>query len=577
MKKILCSMMVMATAALMLCGCGKSKDTDAVDKLKEKVAAKQEQMSDQAEDAPAKDLQDAKEAFEQYVGEKLTLIDDFYFPFETVYEGDGTYKPEFPPEMFAVFDYRIEDFDKDGEEELMTVTLNDQEGDQNLVITFYEYDGEVKPVADYPYGESIFSSDRGETVIFRYEFEGSPVIGIITVEDYYTRADGMYMSFASIRYNGDQIEEVAAGENAGSDMEDNGFTAKMAECGIPAKWNDLFEEDWAWCVMESAKGTYFASVFVMTDDVEYDDNYIAKRVMSHVEVEGSAYVMEDQGAYENRSVVCFDIGEGMTAEAEINLSADAEAELLKFSYAADENNWIKDLTVQIGNKKCVIKDGIDGYAGDGLQCAWFQMTGGSHYLYVQWDLDNGYTGTSVYEYADGDFSYLGETGSIFFYMPGSDNPNDDWEYVEPYMSNDFYVEGTEQKLGTQFTYRRCCVGPDGMPLAIEDFSYYMSGASFVIEALEDIPAMLVDENGDPVANTEIAKGLYISPYRTDDETFIDVFVSEKEGAADPGYDAQIYRISIEEDQNSGAYVISGEYGFKSNKLIDLFGGLNFAG
>lgn len=569
-------MTIMVAAAFVLSGCQKTKDSDAADKLREKIAAKQEMETEETSATSDWDPKDARTAFEQYVAKDLTLIDDYYFPYETVYDGDGSYETEFPPEMFAVIDYRIEDFDLDGEDELMTVTLNDQDGNQNLEITFYEYDGEVKPVADYPYGENLFSADRGETEIFRYDFEDSPTIGIITTEDYYTRADGMYLSFASIRYNGDGIEEVGTDENAGSDMEDNGFTEKMAKCGIPVKWDDLFEEDAAWRVTESAKGTFCASVFLMTDDVEYDDNYLATRIQSHAEIEGGAYVMEDQGAYEESSVVCVDIAEGKTAEAEIDANADGEKEPVKFRFSADENNWISELAVNIGEKKCVITDGIDGYAGDGLQCAWFSMAGGSQYLYVQWDLDNGYTGTSVYEYTDGDFSYLGETGSLFFYKPGSDDPEADWEYIEPYLSNDFYVEDMEQKLGTQFTFRRCCVGPDGMPLPIEDFSYYMRNAYFSIEALENIPAMLVDENGDSIAATEIAKGSYISPFRTDDETFIDVYVSDKEGMADPGYDTEIYRISIEEDSN-GAYVISGEYGFKSNKLIDLFGGLNFAG
>ena len=125
--------------------------------------------------------------------------------------------------------------------------------------------------------------------MFLYEQEGKPVIGIMSVDSYYTRADGAGLTFKALSYDGTGIKELGSSEYHGSDMEDNGFTDSLNDCGIPNSWIDLIDETAKVrdTVVNSCDGELLLEIITQTDNVEYDEEgYIPERIYRHVKVRG---------------------------------------------------------------------------------------------------------------------------------------------------------------------------------------------------------------------------------------------------------------------------------------------------
>ena len=232
----------------------------------------------------------AGEAFEDFVLHEFTQISSMEESFVTKRDDDGIYFTEYPPELFGLADHFIGDCDGDGQDELLILQLSGDDIYENLRLMICEYDQDRVVIKDsYEYGENILESDDGNTFVFLYEQEGKPVIGIMSVDSYYTRADGVGLDFKALSYDGTGIKELGSGEYHGSDMEDNGFTDSLNGCGIPISWIDLIDEaakvrD---TVVYSCDGELLLNVITQTDNVEYDEEgYIPERIHRHVKVRG---------------------------------------------------------------------------------------------------------------------------------------------------------------------------------------------------------------------------------------------------------------------------------------------------
>ena len=270
------------------------------------------------------------------------------------------------------------------------------------------------------------------------------------------------------------------------------------------------------------------------------------------------------------SVVCFNISEDETTKADIDIDGDGKSEAVEFEMTADEDGMISSIRVTSKAGNSLIKaEELYGYADWGVKCAWFTTDRGM-YIYVQSVMENDYMTTYIYRYEDGDFKYVDETGAIVYSEPAPDS--DDMIEIYPKDPEDFFIGCYEQKLGTLWLNTRCRIGSSGVPEPKEKISYYnYSKDNYWIKAKADIPAMIVDEDGNNVAMSEIAKGSFIIPYRTNGEDYIDVYT-----VTDDKVNDEIMRLLIEHD-GSGYWRISGNWGFDSNDLPDLFDGLIFAG
>ena len=543
------------------------------EKVKDKDS--QEKEPEKSSETEVKSEGDTHKAFLDFAKSELATAQSLTEEYTREPGEEWRFDSKYPSEVFGIFECSIQDFDCDKDDEMLAVALTGDGGNESLNLSMYEAGKDVVMTDLFVGTDGILSSDMGDTYVFSYENDGKPMIGMMTYNSVYPGADGAYLSFYALTYDGTAFDVVNHAEYAGSSFEDDDFAKQVRKSGINVEWDDILSEHSQKSILDACHGTLIAEVITSSDDTGFDEDYNPAPIKGEIELKAFSgnELVTDKKSSTNKtkeSVTCFDIEEVSIAKTEIDLDGDGTKETLEFEMVANESEGIEKVNVTAGKDSITIKDGLDGYAGDGLKCAWFSTDHGQ-YLYMQWDLDNGYSGTSVYSYKGGDFTLVDECGCIFFTMSDLNYAGGEDMDVKPSDPNEFFVGGYEQKLGTQWTSARCRIGSDGMPEHLDKFRYYNYNPNSPIKAKYDIPAMAVNDDGDEVQQTEIEKGDRIILFRTDSENFIDVFVDGKEDVA-----FGIFRITIGEDEN-GRYCIPGNYGFESNLLVDLFDGLSFPG
>lgn len=227
----------------------------------------------------------AREAFENFVEENFTMISGNE-SFVTERDDEGHYYTDYPKELFGVIDYYIGDLDDDDEDELLVISMSNDDADENILLSVYEYnDGRVGIADIYEYGEKMLEADEGGTFVFLYRYMNYPVIGIMTKDYSYTRADGVGIIFTALNYGDNEIMLSDSDECMGSDMEDNGFSKIFKRNGIDITWDDLFEDDMQDRVISACDGRLLAELILGLDDIEEED-YIPVRLQRHAEVYG---------------------------------------------------------------------------------------------------------------------------------------------------------------------------------------------------------------------------------------------------------------------------------------------------
>ena len=227
----------------------------------------------------------AQEAFEDFVEENFTLISGKK-SFVTERDEERYYYTDYPQELFGVMDYYIGDLDDDNEDELLVISMSNDDADENILLSVYEYNNGRVEIADiYEYDEKMLEADEGNTFLFLYRDSNYPVIGIMTRDYYYTRADGVNIIFTALNYGDEKIQVSDSDEYRGSDTEDNGFSKVFKRNGIDITWEDLFEDDMQDRMISACNGKLLAELILGLDDMEEED-YIPVRLYRHAEVYG---------------------------------------------------------------------------------------------------------------------------------------------------------------------------------------------------------------------------------------------------------------------------------------------------
>ncbi|WP_026495728.1 hypothetical protein [Butyrivibrio sp. WCD3002] len=253
-----------------------------------------------------------------------------------------------------------------------------------------------------------------------------------------------------------------------------------------------------------------------------------------------------------------------------DLDGDGKAETITYDMAVDENDMTTSFFLNINGKDYEMPNEGDlyYYAMRGLDCFWFRTNDAAkfHYLYMQYTSDSDYLMTAMYKFDGKSFTHLYDlNGAIAFWKM---KEGAEYEYTYPTDPEDFFVESSQQILGTQFLTQRCKIGADGMPEPIEEFMYYQTGAEPYISASKLIPCdLMADENATKGVANAIWQDNMVTPYRTDGKTFIDLKVESYPG---------LYRIYYA--MEDGRYVLTYTDGMLGSALItECFNGLNFAG
>lgn len=181
---------------------------------------------------------------------------------------------DFSGAPFGNIDCFIEDFDKDGQDELLIISA---EGPDNVGITLsmYEYDNEVK-LADMYDMEGYYypGYDSSEWLYLSYDFAGKKYIAIVCHGDVYLMADGTNIGFISCYYDGKSFVKMGETGYACSDWseEDTRVTDELHRCGVMISWDDCFEKNFCSEVLSCTNGERLVSVEQRINNYTHDDS-----------------------------------------------------------------------------------------------------------------------------------------------------------------------------------------------------------------------------------------------------------------------------------------------------------------
>ena len=229
--------------------------------------------------------EDVHDVFEKFITDNFTASSQKE-SFVTKRDDDGIYYTEYPVELFGVIDHYIGDLDDDGEDEMLVISLENEDVNESMWLSIYEYnDGTVELADMYEYGEKILEPDGGNTFVFLYRHSNYPVIAIMTEDYYYTRADGMDISLTVLNYADNELVLSDSDEYLGSDMEDDGFSKVFKRNGIDITWDDLSASDIQDRVLKSCDGKLLAELILGIDSMDEED-YMPVNIYRYAELKG---------------------------------------------------------------------------------------------------------------------------------------------------------------------------------------------------------------------------------------------------------------------------------------------------
>lgn len=136
--------------------------------------------------------------------------------------------------------FRIEDYDGDGEKELLVV---DVLSTGKVELNMYDYSMEKNDFGVSTYVAGNYDiRDAGQLDIFTYELNNQRIIGIYNYYVVFMSADGVVMDTTFLEYLGDGFVEKDSVHYSGSDgMPDDRYDAVCSDYGIFIDWNELFD------------------------------------------------------------------------------------------------------------------------------------------------------------------------------------------------------------------------------------------------------------------------------------------------------------------------------------------------
>ena len=243
----------------------------------------------------------------------------------------------------------------------------------------------------------------------------------------------------------------------------------------------------------------------------------------------------------------------------IDLDGDSEYDEVTISAVPDEyeGDWIYEVSVvtEGGLREQTLKDGISYWECKGVVC---HVPDGTNYLYITGSMENDYEATAIYKLGNS-FRYVDEFGGAIRQIYGGEDGDDIlWETMNDPAH--FFLAERDFKMGTfdQRAYHE--VGSDGRPSIIDPYWNYAETEYFSITTKMDMKVMKVDEDGNELGLETLKRNTGVIPYRTDDESFIDI----------KDEDGNIWRLSL----TKGEYE---EWLIEEQEASELFDGLLYAG
>lgn len=331
LKKLICAS-ITAAALFALTGCSSAvsdlaqaapetsasgteddKDTES----KKKKPEKPSELEDSVED-------DVHKVFLDYAKRELGPAKSLTGDYTRTPAEEWGYTSEYPPEVFGSFECSIQDLDGDGEDEMLVVSLAGRGEDSSLNLSVYEDDIDIALMDLFIGADEVLSSDHGDTYVFSYNDDGTPVIGMMTYNTMYPGADGAYLNFFALTYDGSAFDVSTHAQYAGSDMEDTDFAKQMRKSGINVEWEDIISEHSQKSILDAASGTLIAEVITKSDDTGYDENYDPAPISGRIELHtysgndlvdgGKSSSKNDSKKKAAGSVKCFEIEENESAK-----------------------------------------------------------------------------------------------------------------------------------------------------------------------------------------------------------------------------------------------------------------------
>lgn len=183
------------------------------------------------------------------------------------------------------------------------------------------------------------------------------------------------------------------------------------------------------------------------------------------------------------------------------------------------SDYLESLDIEWGTKN--LKDEVYGFSTD---LNLIHNSDGKRYLYVSLTQESDHCQTNVYELGDDIKKVDSFSGYLHGYMTNRNNVLMSSIISDPEC---FDLEVRTDILGTQGVFRSYKVGDDGMPVPIEDLYHYTEPNKIVTN--EIIEAVAIDtETYEEGEKATISAGTSLTPFATDNETFVDVIIDDEQ-------------------------------------------------
>ena len=185
--------------------------------------------------------------------------------------GYPSYEKDYSEVPFGNIDCFIDDYDRDGDEELLIADISNDKG---LTLSMYECKGGNVELSD-TFENYALGNDSVRIDVISYDYDDKIIIGVVCRDSVYIMADGVDKEYKGITYDGNRFSELGNAWFVGSDPseEDEAFMNEMHKCGVYVDWDDCWDRNFTDVIMEATRGSKLLSIEDIINDYvySYDD------------------------------------------------------------------------------------------------------------------------------------------------------------------------------------------------------------------------------------------------------------------------------------------------------------------
>lgn len=217
------------------------EDEDDIDDGKSSKSEDEDKKENNIDEEILYQIEPSSVTAEEIILEQMSRIDLISGTVLQKYIETKNYQPYYSFDKVAegTLGFRVFDFDKDGDNELMQV---DALNDDSVVINMYDYNSEKGELEQAIYQAGSYDiSDMGQLDVFTFDHNGQQVIGVYLYHAAFLFADGVEIDARFLEYDGTDFVEKDSARYIGSDGEaDDGFKRTFNSYGIDIIWEDVF-------------------------------------------------------------------------------------------------------------------------------------------------------------------------------------------------------------------------------------------------------------------------------------------------------------------------------------------------